>query len=291
MALGRGLGELLGEIESAYSSSNSTNNINLNNNIIELDTNLIKPNPKQPRTFFNDEKLKELSLSILEHGLLQPISVIEDGKGSYILIAGERRLRAHKLAKLSTIKSIVLDIDNFKLRELALIENIQRDDLNIIELAYSYTQLIDEHNITHEELSKKVFKSRSSISNTLRLLQLSPYVQKLLSSEEISAGHGKVILGLDNKLQKKVADSIIGQKLSVRETENLVRGLKLSENKIEKNNLKSKNLKYDFKPLESAIKNLKKNDLNVKAEKNYFKIEITSQEDIKKISNYFSNTF
>ena len=290
MALGRGLGELLGEVETAYSNSNSKNNLN-SNSILELDINLVKPNPNQPRKIFDEDKLRELSESIVEHGLLQPITVIEDGKGSYILIAGERRLRAHKLAKLDSIKSIVVDIEDFKLRELALIENIQRDDLNIIELAYSYAQLINEHNITHDELSKKVFKSRTSITNTLRLLQLSSYVQQLLANDKISAGHGKVMLGLDDELQKKVADSIIGQKLSVRETETLVRDLKSTNNKNEKKAPKSKTANYDFKPLESAIKNLKDSDLKVKAEKNYFKIEIRSQEDIQKISNYFSNTF
>ena len=288
MALGRGLGELLGEVETAYSNSNS--NTETSNTIIELDINLVKPNPNQPRKIFDEEKLRELSESIVEHGLLQPITVIEDELDHYILISGERRLRAHKLAKLDVIKSIVIDIEEFKLRELALIENIQRDDLNIIELAYSYAQLINEHNITHEELSKKVFKSRTSITNTLRLLQLSSYVQQLIANDKISAGHGKIMLGLNEEFQKKVADSIIGQKLSVRETESLVRELKSSQTNDLKQTKKQKNTTYDFKPLKSVIDNLKKNKLKVKAEKNYFKIEISSQEDIEKIYNYFRNT-
>eukprot|EP01029_Cantina_marsupialis_P016936 TRINITY_DN379879_c0_g2_i1.p1 TRINITY_DN379879_c0_g2~~TRINITY_DN379879_c0_g2_i1.p1 ORF type:complete len:291 (-),score=59.62 TRINITY_DN379879_c0_g2_i1:68-940(-) len=290
MALGRGLGELLGEVETAYTNSNEGKSVN-SNSIVELNTELIKPNPNQPRKIFDEDKLRELSDSIVEHGLLQPVTVIEDGKGGYILIAGERRLRAHKLAKLETIKATIIDIEEFKLRELALIENIQRDDLNIIELAYSYAQLINEHAITHDELAKRVFKSRTSITNTLRLLQLSSYVQQMLANNKISAGHGKVMLGLEDELQKKVADSIYGQKLSVRETEALVKELKssISENNNEKKLSKKPN--YDFKPLEKTIENLKNNDLKVKAEKNYFKIEIRSQEDIDKISNYFSNTF
>lgn len=291
MALGRGLGELLGEVETAYSNSNDVETHNSSNSIIELDINLVNPNPNQPRKIFDEDKLRELSESIVEHGLLQPVTVIEDGKGSYTLIAGERRLRAHKLANLETIKATIIDIDEFKLRELALIENIQRDDLNIIELAYSYAQLINEHNITHDELSKKVFKSRTSITNTLRLLQLSSYVQQLLANDKITAGHAKVLLGLDDELQKTIADSIIGQKLSVRETESLVRELKSSKNKEKKDVTKRKKVTFDFQPLESAIKNLNNHDLKVKAEKNYFKIEIKSQEDIEKISNYFSNTF
>ncbi len=285
MALGRGLGELLGEVETAYSNSND---IDTNNAIIELDINLVNPNPNQPRKIFDEDKLKELSDSIIEHGLLQPVTVIEDGKGSYTLIAGERRLRAHKLANLDTIKATIIDIEEFKLRELALIENIQRDDLNIVELAYSYAQLLNEHDITHDELSKKVFKSRTSITNTLRLLQLNSYVQQMLANDKISAGHGKVMLGLDEELQRKVADSIYGQKLSVRETEALVRELKSSNSKNEKNVRKKQKVSYDFKPLETAIENLKKSDLKVKAEKNYFKIEIKSQEDIEKISNLLS---
>ncbi len=288
MALGRGLGELLGEVETAYNNSNNTK-IN-GNSILELELELIKPNPNQPRKIFDEDKLRELSESIIEHGLLQPITVFEDNKGGYVLIAGERRLRAHKLAKLDTIKASVINVEEFKLRELALIENIQRDDLNIIELAYSYAQLINEHNITHDELSKKVFKSRTAITNTLRLLQLSSYVQQLLANDKITAGHAKVLLGLDDELQRTVVDSVIGQKLSVRETETLVRKLKNSKNQNKKN-VSKKKVTFDFKPLETAINNLQKSNLKVKAEKNYFKIEIKSQEDIEKISNYFSNTF
>ncbi|WP_321470391.1 ParB/RepB/Spo0J family partition protein [Halarcobacter sp.] len=291
MALGRGLGELLGEVETAYTNSNSNNTNHYNNSIMELSVDLIKPNPNQPRKIFDEDKLRELSDSIVEHGLLQPVTVREDGKGGYILVAGERRLRAHKLANLDTIKATIIDIEEFKLRELALIENIQRDDLNIIELAYSYAQLINEHSITHEELAKRVFKSRTSITNTLRLLQLSSYVQQMLANNKISAGHGKIMLGLDEDLQKKVADSIYGQKLSVRETENLVRELKSNKDSEDKKPSKKQKKVYDFKPLEKAIENLQKSDLKVKAEKNYFKIEIRSQEDIEKISNYFGNTF
>jgi len=290
MALGRGLGELLGEVETAYSNSNS-NDSKSNYSILELDVNLIKPNPNQPRKIFDEDKLKELSDSIVEHGLLQPVTVREDNKGGYILVAGERRLRAHKLANLDTIKATIIDIEEFKLRELALIENIQRDDLNIIELAYSYAQLINEHSITHDELAKRVFKSRTSITNTLRLLQLSSYVQQMLANNKISAGHGKIMLGLEDELQKKVADSICGQKLSVREAESLVRELKNNKNKPESKMVKKEKKSYDFKPLQTAIENLKKSNLKVKAEKNYFKIEIRSQEDIEKISNYFGNTF
>ncbi|MBD3828909.1 MAG: ParB/RepB/Spo0J family partition protein [Arcobacter sp.] len=282
MALGRGLGELLGEVESAYENSTGNNK----SGVRKLDVSLIKANPNQPRKIFDEEKLSELSESIKEHGLLQPIVVVENEDNSYTLIAGERRLRAHKLAKIDQIKAIIVDADELKLRELALIENIQRDDLNIIELAYCYAQLLNEHNITHEELSKKVFKSRTSITNTLRLLQLNSYVQQFLATDKISAGHAKVMLGLSSDEQKMVADSIVGQKLSVRETEKLVKELK------EKNSDKPKKEKsfvdYNVTPLKNLMIKLQENNLKVKVEKNYFKIEFNSQEEIDKISSYFN---
>ncbi len=282
MALGRGLGELLGEVESAYENSTGNNK----SGVRKLDVSLIKANPNQPRKIFDEEKLQELSESIKEHGLLQPIVVVENDDNSYTLIAGERRLRAHKLAKIEQIKAIIVDADELKLRELALIENIQRDDLNIIELAYCYAQLLNEHNITHEELSKKVFKSRTSITNTLRLLQLNSYVQQFLATDKISAGHAKVMLGLSSDEQKMVADSIVGQKLSVRETEKLVKELK------ERNTDKPKKEKaiydYNVAPLKNLMTKLQENNLKVKVEKNYFKIEFNSQEEIDKISSYFN---
>ena len=282
MALGRGLGELLGEVESAYESSTRNNKSGVN----RIDVESIRANPNQPRKIFDEEKLNDLSESMKEHGLLQPIVVIENDDNTYTLVAGERRLRAHKLAKIDKIKAIIIDADEFKLRELALIENIQRDDLNIIELAYCYAQLLNEHNITHEELSRKVFKSRTLITNTLRLLQLSSYVQQFLATDKISAGHAKVMIGLSIDEQKMVCDSIIGQKLSVRETEKLVKDLK------EKNTDKPKKIKesntYDINPLKNLMNKLQENDLKVRVEKNYFKIEFNSQEDIEKISSYFN---
>ena len=281
MALGRGLGELLGEVETAYGKSAG----NSNNGVKKIEVSLIKPNPNQPRKIFDEEKLQELSYSIKEHGLLQPIVVVEDEDGTYTLIAGERRLRAHKLANIEEIKAIIVDEDELKLRELALIENIQRDDLNIIELAFCYAQLLNEHNITHEELSKKVFKSRTSITNTLRLLQLSSYVQQFLATDKISAGHAKMMIGLTTEDQKKICDTIIGQKLSVRETEKLIKDLK------EKDAPKPKKEKvtnsYNISNLKSFAEFLKNDKIKAKIDKNSIKIEFNSQEDIDKISSYF----
>ncbi|WP_294951156.1 ParB/RepB/Spo0J family partition protein [Sulfurovum sp.] len=229
MALGRGLGEILSEVEEAYekedlSSIDSRELEAQGIRVEELSVEDISPNPFQPRKHFDEEALKELSRSVKEHGLLQPIVVIEKENG-YLLIAGERRLRAHKLAKLATIKSIIanVNIDEARLRELALIENIQRENLNAIELANSYAELIEVHNITHDELSSIVHKSRSQITNTMRLLSLSAYAQKKVASGKISQGHAKILTGLDEKKQKIIIDSIIGQKLSVRDTEKMVK--------------------------------------------------------------------
>ncbi len=231
MALGRGLGEILSEVEEAYEKDLSgINSFELEAQgarVEELLVDSITANPFQPRKHFDEQALKELSQSILEHGLLQPIVVIEKEDG-YLLIAGERRLRAHRLAKLTNIKAIIadVDIDEVRLRELALIENIQRENLNAIELANSYAELIEVHNITHDDLSTIVHKSRSQITNTMRLLSLSAYAQGQLVEGKISQGHAKILVGLDEKKQKIVIDSVIGQKLSVRDTENMVKNYK-----------------------------------------------------------------
>ena len=282
MALGRGLGELLGEVEIAYE-----NNIDIDTNQIkEVLVDDIKPNPYQPRKIFDEEKLQELSESIKNHGLLQPIILVKDENFKYIVVAGERRLRATKLANIDTIKAIILDIDEKKLREYALIENIQRSDLNILEIAYSYGSLINEHNITHDELAKMVSKSRSSVTNILRLLSLSVYTQQMISANKITHGHAKLIIGLSEDEQKMVVDSIIGQRLSVRETEKLVRDIKSKDN-ISKNNTKEIK-KYDFSPLKSLIKELKDDNFNVRITKDSINIKITSQDDIENLLKYFN---
>ncbi|PHM17837.1 MAG: chromosome partitioning protein ParB [Sulfuricurvum sp. PD_MW2] len=220
-ALGRGLGALLSEIEEAYD-----NELPKKGGVEEIAVAKIRPNPYQPRKHFDAESLAELAESIKTHGLLQPIVVKEDLDG-YILIAGERRLRASKLAKNKTIKAIVVSVSDEQMRQQALIENIQRDELNVIDLAQAYQELIDIHELTHEQLSQTVHKSRAQITNTLRLLQLSEKGRKALIDGKISAGHAKVILGLDPKEQSMMIDSVIGQKLSVRDVESMVKKIKL----------------------------------------------------------------
>lgn len=218
--LGRGLGAILEEVEEAYKQNSGSGEF-----VKEINIDEIIVNPFQPRKQFDMESIAELSESIKRHGLLQPVVVIRSND-KFMLIAGERRLRATKLAGIDSIKAIVADIDKTRIRELALIENIQRENLNAIELAISLKELIEEHDLTHEELSDIVKKSRSFITNTLRLLQLDDYVKNKLMENKITHGHAKILVGLDSSEQKKITDSIIGQKLSVRETEELVSKLK-----------------------------------------------------------------
>ncbi len=218
--LGRGLGAILEEVEEAYKQNSGSSEF-----VKEISLEEIIVNPFQPRKQFDAESIAELSESIKRHGLLQPVVVIRSND-KFMLIAGERRLRATRLAGIEKIKAIVADIDKDRIRELALIENIQRENLNSIELAISLKELIEEHDLTHEELSDIVKKSRSFITNTLRLLQLDEYVKDKLMQSKITHGHAKMLVGLEANEQKKITDSIIGQKLSVRNTEELVAKLK-----------------------------------------------------------------
>ena len=222
-ALGRGLGAILDDVESSYNRELESGNAD--SLVIEIDVDKIEPNPYQPRQSFDEEALRQLSESISRHGLIQPIIVIQKDD-SYVLIAGERRLRATKLLGESKIKAVVADIKSQNLRELALIENIQREDLNPIELAKSYTELIGEYRITQEELADIIKKSRTQITNTLRLLNLCSEVQDAISADKISQGHAKIMVGLEKEDQILALNTILGQRLSVRDTENLVKKLK-----------------------------------------------------------------
>jgi ParB family chromosome partitioning protein len=244
-ALGRGLGALLSEIDEAYQ-----NELPSRAGVDELLLSKIRPNPYQPRKHFDPESLAELSESIKTYGLLQPIVVKEDIDG-YVIIAGERRFRASKLAKLKTIKAILVSVSDEQMRQHALIENIQRDELNAIDLAQAYQELIDVHQLTHEQLSLTVHKSRTQITNTLRLLQLGDKGRKAILEGKISAGHAKIIVGLGEKEQALLIDSIMGQKLSVRDVEKMVKNMKTSD-RLSPLSLES-SLELDFKKLQSQL--------------------------------------
>jgi ParB family chromosome partitioning protein len=274
--LGRGLGELFGEIGEAYG-----NELHQKDSILEISLKDIRPNPFQPRKHFEENSLYELSESIKNDGLIQPIIVTEDVDG-YVLIAGERRLRASKLAKLKTIRAIILNSDEQKMRQFALIENIQRDELNSIELAYAYGELIKLHNITQEELSVKIHKNRTHITNTIRLLQLSQKTQKALIEKNITAGHAKVLVGLDEKQQQLIVNSIIGQKLSVREVESIIKNMK--SNKTESFN-KIETVSYNFTDIKNKISSL---GFKIKTSSRSLTVEFDSENQINDFLAYLS---
>ncbi|EHR4234231.1 ParB/RepB/Spo0J family partition protein, partial [Campylobacter jejuni] len=220
----RGLSSLISDMDTVY---NKELGFDKNQStMIEIDQ--ISPNPFQPRKNFDQEALDELANSIKEFGLIQPIIVFKKNN-KFILIAGERRLRAVKALGKKEILAFIADIDENKLRELALIENIQRENLNPIELANSYKDLMQVHKITQENLAELIHKSRTQITNTLRLLNLDIRTQELIASGKISQGHAKVLVGLDQKDEKMLVDSIIGQKLNVRDTEKIVKKIKNNE--------------------------------------------------------------
>ncbi len=267
-ALGRGLGALLGEMEEAYD-----NEIPKNSTLLEIPLSEIKPNPYQPRKTFDERALVELSDSIREYGLLQPIVVVEDIDG-YIIVAGERRYRASKMAKTKTIKAVVASLNDDGMRKQAIIENIQREELNSIELAHAYQELVKIHEITHDELSKIVYKSRTHITNTMRLLQLAKKVQKALLEKKITAGHAKVLVNLSQDDQVVVMNSIIGQKLSVRECEAVVKSMKNASLHVKK---KTPPVSYEFTQLKNSLNSL---GLKSTSKNNKITIEFSSESEI-----------
>ena len=190
---------------------------------LEVDIDSIRPNPKQPRSIFDDSELAELSASIKEIGILQPPVVRKVGENQYELIMGERRLRASKLAGLKRIPVIIRETSDNELLREALIENIHRSDLNSLEEAAAYNQMLSDFGLTHDELAKRIGKSRPVITNTLRLLNLPPSVQKKLASGAISAGHARALLGLSDPNEiERIANKIVSEGLSVRATEELI---------------------------------------------------------------------
>jgi len=277
LALGRGLDALFGETEEAYENESTQHD-----KVLELALKDIRPNPFQPRKVFDETTLGELAESIKEDGLLQPIVVSEDIDG-YVLIAGERRLRASKLAKLKTIRCVLVKSNDERMRKFALIENIQREELNSIELAIAYEELLKLHEITQEQLATMVHKSRTHITNTLRLLQLSAKTQKALLDKKITAGHAKVLVGLDEKQQQLMVNSIIGQKLSVRDVESMIKSLK-NEDTVSIEKVQS--TAYDFSSLHRKFHSL---GLKSKTSANKLTIEFDNEEQIENFLNKFTN--
>ena len=223
-ALGRGLSALLKDPENDIKSVEDKNADKVVGNIIELEIDAIEINPFQPRTNFNEESLRELSTSIKELGVIQPITVRKQEYNKYQLISGERRLRASKLAGLTHIPAYIRIANDNDSLVMALVENIQRHDLDPIEIALSYQRLIDEIQLTQEQMSDRVGKKRSTIANYLRLLKLDPIIQTGIRDGFITMGHGRAIINIeDHDAQADIYQKIVLQNLSVRETEALVK--------------------------------------------------------------------
>jgi len=288
MALGKGLGAILEEVGQAYESElmekAESPQGDLGEEVIDLAVEKIDPNPFQPRKDFDPERLRELGESIRRHGLLQPVVVIPHGD-RYLLVAGERRLRAHKLVEIESIRAIVADVnlDDLRMRELALVENIQRENLNPLELATAYQELLTVHSLTHEELARLVHKSRSQITNTLRLLSLSDYARQKLIDQKITQGHAKVLVGLPEQAQRIVVDTIVGRKLSVREAEELAKRNK--EESVPKKKSAEPPILFD-KPMRKKLDKLLPFDFKTK--KRSLEIRFDSPQELKKFLDFLS---
>lgn len=272
-ALGKGLSALIPEnIEEEAFDEKAITTISMN---------LIRADKEQPRKNFDPDKILELSESIKQHGVIQPI-ILRKENDTYVIVAGERRWRAAKTLGLKEIPSIVMDLTSKEVVEISLIENIVREDLNPIEEALAYKRLIKEYNLTQEEISKKISKSRSAIANCMRLLNLDNRVQQYIIEGVISEGHGRAILAIEDKnLQYEISQKVIDEELNVRQTEKYIKNYSM-----EKKKRVGKSLNPYYKDLESKLENYfdTKVSLNSK-NKNKGKIEIEyySEEDLQRI--------
>jgi len=276
--LGRGLEAILGDIDNDYFSSSAFP-------LIPVDQ--IESNPFQPRTDFDEDALYDLAESIKHLGIIQPITVRKIGENRYQLISGERRLRAAKLANLNEIPAFVKDADDDTLLELALVENIQRQDLNAIEIANSYQKLLEEFNLTQEELSSRVGKNRATISNYLRILNLPPAIQAAIRYEKITMGHARALASIDDdEALMNIFKKTIDEGLSVRKVEELVANLK------NKSTAKHSNKNNVSEKTEKILNNLKEK-FNIEA-----KSKVTSKGKVivqlkfdndEEIENFFKN--
>ena len=261
--LGRGLSALIPDINGEIDKKDITT--------IELKN--IYPNQDQPRRVFDEEKIKILSESIKNYGVLQPIVLKPDDKGKYMIIAGERRYRASKLARKSDIPAVIKDIPMKDIMEIALMENLQREELNPIEEALAYKSLIKNYEVTQEEISEAVGKSRPHITNTLRLLNLPKQITDMIDQGQITAGHGKAILRItDENLQIELANKVIAEELSVRATENLAK--KISEENIKEIPKKVKEKDVFIVDVEERLRNIFGTKVNISKGKKKGKIEI-----------------
>lgn len=280
--LGKGLNALIPE-DTVILEPKKGKDKNDDNGYSLIDINLIKSNESQPRKSFDDEKIMELAESIKSNGIIQPLILRKD-KDEYIIIAGERRWRAAKYIGIKEIPAVIMDLTEKQILEISLIENIQREDLNSIEEAIAYKKLITDFDLTQEQLSKRIGKSRVAITNTMRLLNLSEDVQQYIIEGVISEGHGRALLAItDSKLQCELAQNVIDDKLSVRELEFLIRKLK-TKSEPSKSKAKKETNPY-YKEVIEKLENYFGTKVNVTNKNNKGKIEIEyySEEDLQRI--------
>ncbi|NOY37611.1 MAG: ParB/RepB/Spo0J family partition protein [Chlorobi bacterium] len=284
-ALGRGLGALIEDVD-----RDKLENLE---RINEVNIDKIEVNPFQPRSKFDEEGLKELASSIRELGIIQPISIRKMENGNYQLITGERRLRAATLAGLKTIPAYVRTADDQAMLELALVENIQREDLDAIEIAISYRRLIEECRLTQESLSDRVGKKRSTVANYLRLLKLPAEIQLGIREGKISMGHARTLIGIDDaKKQIDTYYKIINEELSVRQVEEEVRSLQKQQLKDPEKKTKQQQLTQEYAQLSEHLSGYFKTDVSFRMnEKGKGKIVIpfNSTEELERIISVLDN--
>jgi len=274
--LGKGLSALIPE--------DAEENVEENSKML-ISINMIKSDEEQPRKLFDSEKIAELAESIKTHGIIQPLILRKYKEDQYVIVAGERRWRAAKMAGLKEVPAVIMELTDRDILEVSLIENIQRQDLNPIEEAIAYRKLLSDFNITQEELSKRIGKSRVAIANTIRLTNLDDRVQQYIIESIITEGHGRVLLAIDDKeKQYELAQKIIDEKLSVRELEGLIKKLRDQEEK-EKVIWRSDNLNPYYKEITNQLQSHFGTKVNILNKKNKGKIEIEyySEEDLQRI--------
>lgn len=262
--------------------------------IDKIDINQIEPNTSQPRKNFNEDALQELADSIKIHGIIEPIIVKKGKKGFYQIVAGERRWRASKIAGIKEIPAVVKEYSDQEIVEIALIENLQREDLNPIEEAEAYQSLIGEYNLKQDEVAEKVSKSRVAITNSLRLLKLDKRVRNMLIEEKIKSGHARALLAIeDGDLQYDTAVKIFDEKLSVRETEKLVKKILNGENKKETNKVvEDEQIKIVYAGYEEKLKSIIGTKVNINrnkdGKKGKIEIEYFSPDEFERIYDLIS---
>ena len=288
-SLGRGLDSILQSPETDITSRDISGDF-VAGAVAEIDINLIETNPFQPRTEFDETALRELAQSIKEQGVIQPVTVRKLGYNKYQLISGERRLRASKMAGLTKIPAFIRVANDEQMLELALIENIHRENLNAIEVAISYQRLIDECNMTQEEVSDKVGKSRSAVANFLRLLKLPAEVQIAIRDGHISMGHARALINISDKEQQlKLLQQIIEDEMNVRQTEELADKAKNSGNKEKKQtNFLPEHFKSKIKTLSQTLNTKVKVKRNIKGQGSVV-IDFKDEAEFDRIMELFNN--